>query len=101
MKNAVESITQLVKDRKQRKLAKFFHFNEWVNLNTCRREGIKRYFSEKAHSSQLRCCDQCGIELNDYFGNHSSRERSTNAYNWEKTLFQLLVNDRIDKHERS
>jgi ATP-dependent DNA helicase RecQ len=99
-KRVVSAIIQLIDERKQKKLAKLTHFSKWVNLTTCRRNAIKSYFSEAENLNTLRCCDQCGIDIKEYFNHHSSDKIQTIAYNWEKVLLQLLVNDRNEEHER-
>lgn len=89
----VKSIRDTRIKYKQEKLKEML---QWIKERRCRRVGILEYFKEEQSIALMRCCDICGLNINDFLSN--DREWIENEkMNWQSMLSNLLL--RGDQNE--
>ncbi|MBO9128274.1 ATP-dependent DNA helicase RecQ [Bacillus sp. 165] len=84
----VERLYKHVVLRLNEKFEKLHKMRTWLETEGCRREALLQVFSNKKQIYLKNCCDNCGIDLNDY-----QRQKNCSVpkmYDWETEL-QLLL----------
>ncbi|KLT17135.1 RecQ family ATP-dependent DNA helicase [Neobacillus vireti] len=74
-----------------------FQMKKWVEATSCRRELILRYFDEASSGKVPFCCDQCGLQLNDYQTGQLAPMPKANEELWKDYLAKILINRELSK----
>lgn len=88
-----EKLAATMSRRQQDRLRRLRDFQQWVENESCRREGIARYFQEDEFTSLASCCDQCGIDYFFYMnkiGKNPYEIQNGQNWNWQEELNRIF-----------
>jgi ATP-dependent DNA helicase RecQ len=86
----IQRIKQLRDERLRYKKEKLVSMVKWLHADSCRREGILRYFDEEMEDKPADCCDICGFELRNLHTYDTAAEVIPEL-DWEKRLEKILM----------
>jgi len=84
---------QYMNGRLQIKQEKIREMHRFTFASGCRRKKILNYFEEDGKIEIENCCDQCGIEMSNFYPNIIRKEAASSMYNWKKHLAEILLNE--------
>ncbi|SFA98117.1 MULTISPECIES: ATP-dependent DNA helicase RecQ [unclassified Bacillus (in: firmicutes)] len=90
----IEELKKVVESRLTLKKQNIFTVKEWLENHACRRQFILEYFEETMDTHPEKCCDLCGINLNDYYGQCVIEEddQENEVVDWDSYLKKILLN---------
>ncbi|MBC1473435.1 ATP-dependent DNA helicase RecQ [Listeria grandensis] len=81
-------IKEKIQFRKRWKRENLYTFLNFMKGITCRRQFVRHYFEETTRfSSPVNCCDICGMEVSDFYGDNEVIEEQQD---WQKYIAYLL-----------
>ncbi|EUJ24496.1 ATP-dependent DNA helicase RecQ [Listeria grandensis FSL F6-0971] len=81
-------IKEKIQFRKRWKRENLYTFLNFMKGITCRRQFVRHYFEETTRfSNPVNCCDICGMEVSDFFGDNEVIEEQQD---WQKYIAYLL-----------
>ncbi|MDQ0174816.1 RecQ family ATP-dependent DNA helicase [Bacillus chungangensis] len=87
----IEAVKKTKAERRQHKLNKLFQMKRFISDTACRRMHILAYFDEKMTKSLPFCCDNCKINIEDYYLAIAPHSRKEERESWECILQKLLL----------
>ncbi|WP_338749744.1 ATP-dependent DNA helicase RecQ [Bacillus sp. FJAT-52991] len=87
-----EKVRFIIEHRERRlkqKKQKIDSMLQWVGSERCRREGVLKFFGERAYQLPDPCCDICGVHSSDFYGLKNSAQKEE-SNDWEALLASLL-----------
>ncbi|QWC21531.1 ATP-dependent DNA helicase [Bacillus haikouensis] len=92
MNRQIHNIKQLRDERLIYKKEKLISMVKWLHNDSCRREGILRYFDEKMKNKPEDCCDNCGFDVKDLHTYDTGEEvQEIQEMDWEQRLEKILI----------
>ncbi|WP_078380145.1 RecQ family ATP-dependent DNA helicase [Sutcliffiella halmapala] len=89
-------LTQMEK-RTTDKLQKLQTFDDWTLTSVCRRKVILEYFGEDKGSEITNCCDNCGIDMENYrFAQEEKAIQKAEDLTWSTLLGKILVQEEME-----
>lgn len=83
-------IQKKIKARLEYKLEKLTQFREWLKESECcRRELVLAQFDEQMLEQSEKCCDRCGIDIEDYYQEQPSVNKHS-IRTWQAELKSLF-----------
>lgn len=85
-----QSIQRIINERLKYKLKKLTQFQAWLQqTERCRRELVLTQFDEHLTKQSEKCCDRCGINIEDYYAKQSAVNKPQ-IRTWQAELKSLL-----------
>ncbi len=88
-----ERVAAAVEERRRWKRKKVREMEGWVHELSCRRSRLVHAFGEELAVRPDRCCDRCGLSLDDYVG-RESRQTAVFVRDWREELWNLFFGGR-------
>ncbi|XXM74137.1 RecQ family ATP-dependent DNA helicase [Lysinibacillus sphaericus] len=85
-----QKIKQLRDERLRYKKEKLVSMVKWLHADSCRREGVLRYFDEQMGDRPADCCDICGFEVKN-LRTYETAAEVIPELDWEKRLEKILM----------
>lgn len=76
-------------NRVAQKIRKVKEIHDWVLTTNCRRNELVSLFDEHIENKPLPCCDNCGIDLADYYGEPLTPEKEVQK-DWKRLLHDVI-----------
>ncbi|WP_445492152.1 RecQ family ATP-dependent DNA helicase [Niallia sp. 03133] len=82
--------------RWQKKKQNITDFLCWINTDQCRRSMITTYFAEEKNPSYInKCCDNCGLEVSDFYEEQVFYSDQPSIQDWKKMLAGILLKSEL------
>lgn len=93
-----QSLKDFVNERLMVKKDSILYLKNWIKSKKCRRELILGYFEEEpVKGTDGKCCDVCGIEMDQYQATESKQAQSANQVMWKDYLANILLKNELSE----
>jgi ATP-dependent DNA helicase RecQ len=98
LKLIIDNLKIFIEVRKSYKIKKIFDMVSYIKMVECRRKAILSYFGENIERKSVHfCCDNCGLDLNDFQPIMNHEVVNEPIRDWESQLINLLTSIKINK----
>jgi ATP-dependent DNA helicase RecQ len=91
------ALKDFVNERLAVKKSNIGRMKKWIEINSCRREFILKYFEETVSNNVSTCCDFCGLKLEQYYSSTKNILLDSNHLEWKDYLAKILITNEMSE----